>query len=66
MEQYKTMYEKCFKTFKEKLFFKPLAPKNPDILFSAHIQTNSGSVPVSEKFIPEGSHLVRISSIFQQ
>ncbi|KAF8464124.1 glycosyl hydrolase family 47-domain-containing protein [Kalaharituber pfeilii] len=54
--QYAKLYESSMKVAKEKLFFRPMLPGEPDILLSGMI-TVSEYFQNEEKFIPDTEHL---------
>jgi len=57
-EKYRTMFEKSADVAIDKLVFRPMTPKNHDILISgSYVVPGKGSTVYDSKLIPEGSHL---------
>lgn len=54
VSQYQTMYEVAIEAAKKHLFFRPLLPRNPDVLFSGTVTEHVGE---AHKLLPEGQHL---------
>lgn len=53
-QQYRRMYEIALETAKEHLFFRPLNPKNQEMLISGSVKRNSAD---NLRLQPEGQHL---------
>lgn len=56
-DQYKNMYEKSYKSFKNN-FFRPMTPQNLDILISGDMYFEGETGKGVTRLEPEASHLV--------
>ena len=54
-QQYRKLYEGAINAAKKHLFYRPMAPKDPDILLSGYAQLNENARTVTVD--PEGQHL---------
>ena len=54
-QQYRKLYEGAIDAAKEHLFYRPMAPEDPDVLLSGYAESNNEASTVTRD--PEGQHL---------